>query len=49
MTAAGAKHVASWLAGNPPLEQLFVFSKLACIDARGRCADDDMLHFGRQL
>ena len=27
MTAAGVKHVASWLAGNPPLQQLWIGCK----------------------
>ena len=36
MTAAGAKCVASWLAKNPPLEQLRISGELARIDARGR-------------
>ena len=36
MTTAGAKSVASWLAGNPPLEELVISGELARIDALAR-------------
>ena len=40
MTAAGAKCMASWLAGNPPLEELSITGESACIDARGCLGED---------